>query len=197
MTWIATVSFAHGSESLQRAIREQQALYPPEYQQQVVGLPDKDDEGIVAAHSLIPEALKHAFGTFGACMSPDLPLTRRQHEIIATVVSTTNRTRYCSISHAEFLRRVTLDDALARQLSTDYRAAPITEAERVMVEYAIQITRDATRITQRDHVRLREVGFDDVGILQITMVAAWFNYINRMADALGVGRDESAMVEPA
>jgi uncharacterized peroxidase-related enzyme len=96
---------------------------------------------------------------------------------------------YCSISHAEFLRRVTLDDALAQQLSADHRKAPITEAERVMVEYAVQITRDATRITPGDHVRLREVGFDDVGILQITMIASWFNYINRMADALGVGRD--------
>jgi uncharacterized peroxidase-related enzyme len=189
MTWIATVSFAEGNESLQKAIREQQALYPPEYRQQVLGLPDKDNEGIVAAHTLIPEALKHAFGTFAACISPDLPLTRRHHEIIATVVSNTNQTRYCSISHAEFLRRVTLDDSLAKQLATDYNAAPITEAERVMVEYAIQITRDATRIDQRDHARLREVGFDDVGILQITMITAWFNYINRMADALGVGRD--------
>jgi len=65
-----------------------------------------------------------------------------------------------------------------------------------MVEYAVQITRDATRITQSDHVRLREVGFDDVGILQITMIAAWFNYINRMADALGVGRDQPADVAP-
>ena len=87
------------------------------------------------------------------------------------------------------MRRVTLDDSLAKQLATDYNAAPITEAERVMVEYAVQITRDATRIDQRDHARLREVGFDDVGILQITMITAWFNYINRMADALGVGRD--------
>jgi len=188
MTWIATVAFSQASESLQRAIHDTRALYPPEYQDQVPGLPDKDDEGVVAAHSLIPEGLKYAFGTFAACTSPDLPLTRRQHEIIATVVSTTNRTRYCSISHTEFLRRVTLDDTLARQLSADYRAAPITEAERVMVEYAIQITRDATRITRNDHKRLRDVGFDDVGILQITMIAAWFNYINRMADALGVGR---------
>lgn len=137
----------------------------------------------------MPEALRHAFGTYAACMSPDLPLTRRQQEIIATVVSTTNCTRYCSLSHAEFLRRVTLDDALARQLAADYRTAPITETERAIVEYAIQVTRDATRITPSHHARLRAVGFDDVGILQITMIAAWFNYINRMADALGVGRD--------
>ena len=58
-----------------------------------------------------------------------------------------------------------------------------------MLEYVEQITRDATRITPHDHDRLRAVGFDDRGILQITLIASWFNYINRVADALGVGRD--------
>ena len=58
-----------------------------------------------------------------------------------------------------------------------------------MLEYVEQITRDATRITPDDHERLRGVGFDDRGILQITLIASWFNYINRVADALGVGRD--------
>ena len=57
-----------------------------------------------------------------------------------------------------------------------------------MLEYVEQITRDATRITPDDHQRLRAVGFDDRGILQITLIASWFNYINRVADALGVGR---------
>jgi alkylhydroperoxidase family enzyme len=59
-----------------------------------------------------------------------------------------------------------------------------------MLEYVEQITRDATRITPSHHDRLRAVGFDDRGILQITLIASWFNYINRVADALGVGRGE-------
>jgi len=58
-----------------------------------------------------------------------------------------------------------------------------------MLEYVEQVTRDATRITPDDHERLRAVGFDDRGILQLTLIASWFNYINRVADALGVGRD--------
>ena len=57
-----------------------------------------------------------------------------------------------------------------------------------MLDFVVQLTRDATRITQEDHKRLRAVGFDDRGILQITLIASWFNYINRVADALGVGR---------
>ena len=58
-----------------------------------------------------------------------------------------------------------------------------------MCDYVVKLTRDATRISREDHEALRAAGFDDRGILQITLIAAWFNYINRVADALGVGRD--------
>ena len=83
---------------------------------------------------------------------------------------------------------MTLDQDLVAALEEDYRSAPITEQERIMLDYVVQMTRDATRISPADHERLRSVGFDDKGILQITLIAAWFNYINRVADALGVGR---------
>ena len=58
-----------------------------------------------------------------------------------------------------------------------------------MVEYVVQLTKDATKISRANHGRLREVGFDDKAILQITLIASWFNYINRVADSLGVGRE--------
>ena len=83
---------------------------------------------------------------------------------------------------------MTLDRALVEALEKDYRTAPITEPERVMVDYVVKLTKDATRVGKDDHARLREAGFDDKAILQITLIASWFNYINRVADALGVGR---------
>jgi hypothetical protein len=92
MTWITTIPF-EDDEQLRAARAAQQALYPVEYATPT-HLNHKPTEGIVASHSLIPEALHHAFATFGALMSPDLPLTRRQHEMITTVVSATNRCRY-------------------------------------------------------------------------------------------------------
>ena len=58
-----------------------------------------------------------------------------------------------------------------------------------MLDYVVQLTKDATRISPADHARLRAVGFDDQGILQITRIASWFNYIIREADPLGVGRE--------
>ena len=78
---------------------------------------------------------------------------------------------------------------MVKALENDYSTAPITEQDRVMLDYVVQVTKDATRISRADHERLRAVGFDDQGILQITLIASWFNYINRAADALGVGRD--------
>ncbi len=77
---------------------------------------------------------------------------------------------------------------MVRALEEDYKTAPISEQDRVMLDYVVQVTKDATRISPADHERLRAVGFDDKGILQITLIASWFNYINRVADALGVGR---------
>jgi len=73
-------------------------------------------------------------------------------------------------------------------LREDYRNAPISASDRVMLDYVIQLTKDATQITAEDHERLRAAGFDDRATLQITLIASWFNYINRVADALGVGR---------
>jgi uncharacterized peroxidase-related enzyme len=84
---------------------------------------------------------------------------------------------------------VTLDEPLVKAIQEDYRSAPISDQDRTMLEYVEKLTRDATRVSRQDHERLRAAGFDDKGILQITLIASWFNYINRVADALGVGRD--------
>jgi len=83
---------------------------------------------------------------------------------------------------------VTLDETLVEAIRRDYGTAPIEERDRVMLDYVVQLTRDATRIGPADHAKLKAAGFDDRGILQITLIASWFNYINRVADALGVGR---------
>jgi hypothetical protein len=94
MTWIRTTPLPEDDEKLRKAIEGQRALYPKEYETPVHPTADGSTSGIVASHSLIPDALYHAFSTFGALMAPDLPLTRRQHEMITTVVSVTNRCRY-------------------------------------------------------------------------------------------------------
>src|ERR1043165_5535552 len=91
--WIKTVAVTD-DEEVRKAVESQRELYPIEYATPVHPTADGATAGIVASHSLIPQALYHAFATFGSLMSPDLPLTRRQHEMITTVVSVTNRCHY-------------------------------------------------------------------------------------------------------
>jgi hypothetical protein len=93
MTWIKTVSVDE-DDAVRQAVEAQREWYPIEYASPIHPTPDGQTSGIVASHSLIPDALYHAFATFGALMSPELPLTRRQHEMITTVVSVANRCHY-------------------------------------------------------------------------------------------------------
>ena len=93
MTWIKTVS-VKDDERVRRAVEAQRELYPIEYALPIHPTSDGQASQIVASHSLIPDALYHAFATFGSLMSPTLPLTRRQQEMITTVVSVTNRCHY-------------------------------------------------------------------------------------------------------
>lgn len=94
IAWIHTIPLDEANETLRKALEEQKLLYPKEYATPVHPSAGGGSSEIVASHSLIPEALYHAFATFGVLMSPDLPLTRRQHEMITTVVSVTNRCVY-------------------------------------------------------------------------------------------------------
>ena len=90
MTWIKTIPFTQASERLRKALEAQRELYPKEYARR----PDDGSESIVSSHTLIPEALRHAFAAFGALLSPELPLSRAQHEMITTHVSAINRCHY-------------------------------------------------------------------------------------------------------
>jgi alkylhydroperoxidase family enzyme len=98
MTWIKTIPIPEAGEKLLAALDAQASLYPPEYAAPVHAAEPREGHdpaaGIVMSHSLLPDALRHAFSTFGALMSPDLPLERRHHEMIAATVSALNRCHY-------------------------------------------------------------------------------------------------------
>jgi uncharacterized peroxidase-related enzyme len=83
---------------------------------------------------------------------------------------------------------VTLDKELAAQLRRDYKQAALSNRERAMLDYVACLTRSPARVLPEDLERLRHLGYDDRAILQINLIASWFNYINRVADGLGVGK---------
>lgn len=196
MSWIKTGSLKTNDSKLNKAVDATLKLYPEEYAVPMELFKSYEPEGesaaIVMAHSLFPEVLEHSFSTFGLLMSPDLPLTRRDHELIAATVSSLNRTHYCSNYHSFFLELVTKDKELSQAVKNDYRDAKLSERERAMLDYTAKITTSPSSIQEEDIDKLRKQGFEDKAILQINLIASWFNYINRVADGLGVGRSKQA-----
>lgn len=93
MAWIKTIPFEEADEKLKEVLMKTRMSYPQEY---ATPAPNASaiNESIVDSHTLIPDALYHSFSAFSAMMSPDLPLERRQHEMIATMVSVTNDCHY-------------------------------------------------------------------------------------------------------
>ena len=89
MAWIKTIGFGEADEKLQKMLGELRASYPREYEASTAEQTGTD-ESIIESHTLIPDAMYHAFAAYAAMMSPDLPLERRQHEMIATMVSAAN-----------------------------------------------------------------------------------------------------------
>jgi uncharacterized peroxidase-related enzyme len=85
---------------------------------------------------------------------------------------------------------VTLDESLAEAIKRDYKTADLEPSDRTMLDYVAKLTLHPYKVTKTDVDSLRDVGFDDVAILQINLIASWFNYINRVADGLGVGRED-------
>jgi uncharacterized peroxidase-related enzyme len=94
------------------------------------------------------------------------------------------------------------DAGLVRALATDYRSAPLSERDRAMLDYAVKLTREPRAVTAADVGTLRSVGFDDTAVLDVCQVVSYYNYVNRLADGLGVEleswwRDEELTVSRA
>ena len=147
------------------------------------------DQGLPAIFQVIslnPEALESvkrlnetlAFGGSG--------LTRVQEEAIATVVAAANQCRYEALTHSGFLRRHSGDEELASHLLGDYTQVDLSPADRHMLDFAVRLTQKPSSITKDDIEGLRGAGFNDEKILSIVLLTSLFNFMDRLADGLGV-----------
>lgn len=150
----------------------------------------KDVDGKVAnillVHSLNPAALRTHYDLYKACMYGPSELTRAQREMVAVAASTANKCRYCVTHHADSLQRVVKDDSLVEAVKRDYASAPVAPEEKALMDFAVKLTRESSACTEADVARLRDAGWSDRAILDVTLVAAYFNFVNRIANGLGV-----------
>lgn len=113
-------------------------------------------------------------------------LPRVQEESIATVVAVANQCRYSALTHAGFLRRTTRDHQLATMLLNDYTQASLAPTDRLMLDFALKLTQRPSSITKSDVEKLRQAGLEDRQILAVVLLTCLYNFMDRLADGLGV-----------
>jgi uncharacterized peroxidase-related enzyme len=146
---------------------------------------------VLRVYALRPGHLELWNAFYDDLMRGDSTLTRPQREMIAVVVSTVNRCHYCIVSHSAYLRKLTGDPVLVEQLRTNYKYAGVEPRERAMLDFAVKLTEQSAACTEADVEVLREVGWSDEDVMDITEVTAMFNFTNRLASGLGwVPNDE-------
>jgi uncharacterized peroxidase-related enzyme len=140
---------------------------------------------VLRVYAIRPRHLRLWNEFYEDLMRGESGLTKAQREMIAVVVSTTNRCHYCIVSHSAALRKLTGDPILVEQLQTNHAYAQVEPKERAMLDFAVKLTEQSHRCTEADVEALREAGWADEDIMDIAEVAAMFNFTNRLASGLG------------
>ena len=140
---------------------------------------------VLRVFALRPQHLLGWWSYYDELLRGESGLTKAQRELIAVVVSVTNRCHYCVVSHSAALRKLTGNPELADQVAADYTAADLEPRERAMLDFAVKLTEASADCTDADVEALRDVGWTDEDIFDIAQVAAMFNFTNRLASGLG------------
>lgn len=132
-----------------------------------------------------PRGLETTFASLRVLMDDCEPLTATQAEALALVVSATNGCGYCVAHHGPRYARLA-GDAMAQDVARDYREANLPARDRVLLDAAVAMTCEPAERKAEDIERLREYGFDDLAILKLVEIVAFYNGVNRLVLALGV-----------
>lgn len=145
---------------------------------------------IHAVTSLHPGMLDAHLSLYEEIQFSDGPLSRRERELVATVVSRENKCGYCVAHHADAFGRHANEPGLQALVATDYTKAKLSIRERAMADHAVKLTRAPGTVTKEDVDKLRAVGLDDRAILDLSLVVAYFNFANRVASGLGLTAED-------
>jgi uncharacterized peroxidase-related enzyme len=141
---------------------------------------------VAKVFSLTPEHFLRWFHYYDFLLrNEESPLSRKEREMIALVVSSENKCEYCLASHSAYLRDITKDSVLPDVLIHNYRRAELTEREKALLEFAVKLTKASYEMNEDNLAPLRKVGLSDEAIFEAAQVAAMFNFTNRLANALG------------
>lgn len=138
---------------------------------------------VLKAYAFNNEKLEAFVAFYNDLMLAGSSLSKLERELIAVAVSSVNKCFYCLTAHGAAVRQLSGDPILGEQMVMNYRVADLEPRQRAMLDFAILITEDPARIVENDRQKLRDAGFTDRDIWDISAVAAFFNMTNRMASA--------------
>lgn len=141
---------------------------------------------IMRVHSLHPEAMQAHMALYQTLLFGRSPLRRAERELIATIVSAANGCAYCTRHHAEALRAYWKDENRVEAVIDDWRSADLSERERAMLRYAVEVTEAPSAVTEKDMEALRTAGFSEREVLDVNLITSYFNFVNRIAEGVGV-----------
>jgi uncharacterized peroxidase-related enzyme len=150
------------------------------------GDPFEGIDNIMKIHSLNPDSMWKHYDYYKHVMTGPSGLSRMQREMIAVVVSSANGCEYCLRHHRNNLHQLTGNEKLCEAVVKDHRTADVGEKDVAMMVFAERLTRSPRAVRYKDVRALRDAGFRDADILDIVQVTAYFNFVNRMAQGLGV-----------
>jgi uncharacterized peroxidase-related enzyme len=148
---------------------------------------------ILKVHSLLPNTMITHLDFYMSILFDKEGIRRDDAELIATVVSAANKCEYCVNHHAEALKSYWKDEDKVKQVAEDFRKVDLTEKQNAMLEFAEKLTLHPGEMKEDDVKSLREIGFGDEKILSITLITNYFNFVNRVANGLGVDYSEEEM----
>jgi len=148
---------------------------------------------IMRIHSLNPPTMKAHIDLYMATVFGRMKVKRSERELIATMVSATNKCPYCITHHAEALMHYWKDRSRIDRVINDFRSANLSERELAMVVYAVKLTGSPSEMCEEDVEALRVAGFSDRDVLDINLIASYFNFVNRIALGLGVTFSDEEM----
>lgn len=145
---------------------------------------------VYVAQSLNPAGLDAHRALYAALFQEDNALPRRERELIAVVVSRANGSEYSLTHHADSLGRHSREPGLPGLIATDHTKAPLSDAERALLDHALKLTRAPATVTRDDVEVLRKHGYSDDAVLVATQVTAYVNFLNRVTNGLGVTNED-------
>lgn len=173
MSWIETIDPADADGELQ------------EVYDRIAGERGKV-ANIMRIQSLNPEAMEAHLDLYKAVVYGDNGLSREERELVATAVSVTNGCEYCTNHHGVALNKYWRDEDRLERFVEDLEAVDLGLRKRALVEYAVKLTEEPEAVGRDDVDRVREAGCDDEEVLALSLVVGYFNFVNRLAEGLGV-----------